>query len=335
MNSNRKNITAYLKMNRKAIMLTALWMTIFLAVFSLSELPLGSVGYGLLLFTVLGGIYMALDFRRFVKHMAQLEMAKKYVFLTLEKIPEPENPLEEKYRELLEEVFQYKCRLESEYYGRYTEMKDYYTMWVHQVKTPMAAMRLLLQSEENPDKEELSEQLFKTEEYVGMVLQYLRMEEMGADLKIRQHPLDDIVRQAVRKYSKSFIRKRLRLNYQELGVTVITDEKWLVFVLEQLLSNAIKYTRKGEISIYMEEKSPKTLVIEDTGIGIAPEDLPRIFEKGFTGYNGRIDRKSTGIGLYLCKSILNKLNHEIQITSVVGEGTRVMLGLESAKLEVD
>lgn len=335
MERNMKDMTAYLKMNKKGIVLMALWIAVFLTVFALSDLPLGAVKYGLLLFSVIGGIYVILDYRRFSIHQAKLAEAKKYAGITLEKVPAAENPVEEKYRELLEEVFRQKCRVESEFDSRYTEMMDYYTMWVHQIKTPIAAMRLLLQAEDVPDKGELAEQLFKTEEYVGMVLQYLRIGDLGADLKIRQYSLDAIVRQAVRKYSGSFIRKRLSLDYQELGGTVITDEKWLVFVVEQILSNAIKYTRKGKISIYMDEELPKTLVIEDTGIGIAQEDLPRIFEKGFTGYNGRTDKKSTGIGLYLCKSIMNKLNHEIRITSVVGEGTRVALGLESAKLEVD
>lgn len=330
-----KEMTAYLKMNKKGIVLMALWVAVFLTVFALSDLPLGAVKYGLLLFSVIGAIYVILDYRSFSVRQAQLAEAKKYAGITLEKVPAAQNPVEEKYRELLEEVFRQKCRVESEFDSRYTEMMDYYTMWVHQVKTPIAAMRLLLQAEDVPDKGELAEQLFKTEEYVGMVLQYLRIGDMGADLRIRQYSLDAIVRQAVRKYSGSFIRKKLSLDYQELGCTVITDEKWLVFVIEQILSNAIKYTRKGKISIYMDEKLPKTLVIEDTGIGIAQEDLPRIFEKGFTGYNGRTDKKSTGIGLYLCKSITNKLNHEIRITSVAGEGTRVALGLESAKLEVD
>lgn len=330
-----KEMTAYLKMNKKGIVLMALWIAVFLTVFALSDLPLGAVKYGLLLFSVIGAIYVILDYRSFSVHQAQLAEAKKYAGITLEKVPAAQNPVEEKYRELLEEVFRQKCRVESEFDSRYTEMMDYYTMWVHQVKTPIAAMRLLLQAEDVPDKGELAEQLFKTEEYVGMVLQYLRIGDLGADLRIRQYSLDAVVRQAVRKYSGSFIRKKLSLDYQELGCTVITDEKWLVFVIEQILSNAIKYTRKGKISIYMDEKLPKTLVIEDTGIGIAQEDLPRIFEKGFTGYNGRTDKKSTGIGLYLCKSIMNKLNHEIRITSVVGEGTRVALGLESAKLEVD
>lgn len=158
-----------------------------------------------------------------------------------------------------------------------------------------------------------------------MVLLYLRMGDMSSDLDFQEYQLDDVIRQAIRKYSKMFILRKIRLDFQETGKRVLTDEKWLVFVIEQILSNGLKYTKKGSISIYMEEDA---LVIRDTGIGISPEDLPRVFEKGFTGYNGRRDKKSTGIGLYLCKSILDRLGHKIEIRSQVGQGTSVYLRLD-------
>ena len=152
---------------------------------------------------------------------------------------------------------------------------------------------------------------------------------------IKRYPLDDIVKQAIRKYAKSFIRKKIRLNYKDLNFNVLTDEKWLVFVVEQLLSNALKYTNEGHISIYLDDHLPNTLVIADTGIGIEQEDLPRVFEKGFTGYIGRTDKKSTGIGLYLCKQILNKLSHTITIESQVGKGTKVKIGLDVIDIAKD
>jgi len=207
-------------------------------------------------------------------------------------------------------------------------MVDYYTTWAHQIKTPIAAMRLILQSEKSETNSELLEQLFRTEQYVEMVLQYLRLENLNNDLLFKRYPIDDLVKQAVRKYSKSFIRQKIKLNYENLNRDVLTDEKWLVFVIEQILSNALKYTREGSISIYMDEVLPYTLVIEDTGIGIEQEDLPRVFEKGFTGYNRRSDKKSTGIGLYLCKQILNRLSHTIKIESVTGKGSKVKIGLD-------
>ena len=168
---------------------------------------------------------------------------------------------------------------------------------------------------------------------VELVLGYLRLESPSSDYVIRNYALDDIVRQAVRKFASQFIRRKLRLEYAPLNVSVITDEKWLLFVIEQVLSNALKYTRSGSVSITLE--APKTLCIRDTGIGIAPEDLPRVFEKGYTGCNGRTDKRATGIGLYLCRRILAKLGHSITIASTPGTGTTVRIGLEQDALEVE
>lgn len=178
-----------------------------------------------------------------------------------------------------------------------------------------------------------TEQLQSVEQYVEMVLGYLRLESPSSDYVIRNYLLDDIVRQAVRKFASQFIRRKLRLEYTPLNVSVITDEKWLLFVIEQVLSNALKYTRSGSVSITLE--APKTLCIRDTGIGIAPEDLPRVFEKGYTGSNGRTDKRATGIGLYLCRRILAKLGHSITIVSTPGVGTTVRIGLEQDALEVE
>jgi signal transduction histidine kinase len=142
-----------------------------------------------------------------------------------------------------------------------------------------------------------------------------------------EYDLYSLVKQTVRKYSILFINSGLSLQLEEFEVKVLTDEKWLGFVLEQIISNSIKYTRKGTISIYLEKSAQKILVIEDTGIGIRQEDLPRIFDRGFTGYNGRMDKKSTGIGLYLCKQIMNQLSHGIWVSSEDGKGTKFYLDL--------
>ena len=200
-------------------------------------------------------------------------------------------------------------------------------------------MYILLQSveDENPALPELKEmkmELFKMEQYVEMVLTYLRMEDMSGDLQFEKVSLDKILKQSVRKYSQMFILQKIRLDYRPVERIVLTDEKWLEFVTEQILSNALKYTKNGgEIRICLEEKRGREcLVIEDNGIGIQAEDLPRVFEKGFTGYNGRADKKSTGIGLYLCKKIMDKMGHKIWIDSEVGKGTRVYLELTREEL---
>ena len=173
----------------------------------------------------------------------------------------------------------------------------------------------------------------KIEQYVEMVLGYLRLGSSSTDYVFRDCELDGLLRQSVRKYARLFILKRISLDLQETGKTVLTDEKWLCFVIEQLLSNAVKYTPEGgRVRIYGDGD---TLVIADSGIGIRPEDLPRVFEKGFTGFNGREDKKSTGIGLYLCRQVLDRLNHDISIASRPGRGTLVRLDLSRERKRVE
>lgn len=182
-------------------------------------------------------------------------------------------------------------------------------------------MRLLLDDNKPQGYDELSGELFRIEQYVEMVLGYLRVGG-GSDYVIKRYSLDDIIKNAVKKYSRIFIRKKLSLVYNGCDRIVLTDEKWLSFAIEQILSNSLKYTHRGTITVSYENDR---LSISDTGIGIAPEDIPRVFDKGYTGYNGRSDKKSTGIGLYLCKKILNRLGHTITITSEIGAGTVVTI----------
>ena len=188
-------------------------------------------------------------------------------------------------------------------------------------------MRLLLQEEDTPLSREMQSELFQTEQYVQMALQYLRMEKMTSDLVFARYDLDALIRQAVRKYAPLFIRRKIILSYEPVHCEVLTDETWLVFVLEQILSNALKYTKSGSIHIYLSPDAPKTLVIEDTGIGIAPEDLPRVFERGYTGLQGRADKRASGIGLYLCRRVCRRLGHTITMRSRVGEGTELTISL--------
>ena len=213
------------------------------------------------------------------------------------------------------------------------DLTSYYTLWVHQIKTPIAAMDLLLQA--GPDRAtEMEIELQKIAQYVDMVLQYLRLDSTDKDLVLQRCQLDAVVRQTVRKYAKLFILKKIQLVFQETKWEVLSDEKWLCFLLEQLLSNALKYTPEGgKISIFLEGET--NLVIADTGIGIAPEDLPRVFEKGFTGNNGRMDKKATGIGLYLCRRVTNLLGHTISIASEPGVGTHVLLGLGRPQFDIE
>ena len=239
-------------------------------------------------------------------------------------LPEPDSLIEADYQELVRAVCADSARARSEADLKMQDMLDYYTLWAHQIKTPIAAMDLLLQEDDSPHRGELEMELLKIGQYVEMVLSYLRLDSDSTDYVLREYPLDDILRQAVRKFAKMFILKKITLDFQETGKTVLTDEKWLLFVVEQVLSNALKYTPAGgTIRIYGDGA---TVVIADNGIGIREEDQARVFEKGFTGYNGRADKKSTGIGLYLCRQVMDRLNHGISLTSRPGQGTLVRLG---------
>lgn len=249
--------------------------------------------------------------------------------------------LEALYRSMIAKMRQEKEELIFEDQKRYREMMDYYGMWAHQIKTPIAAMRILVQSgmdrEENEENQKLFRQLqmelFKTEQYVEMVLSYLKIGDIAKDMVLERCDLGKVVRQAVKKYSRLFILQKLSLEMGEIAEIVLTDEKWLSFVVEQILSNALKYTKSGSVSIYLEQEG--VLVIKDTGIGISAEDLPRIMEKGYTGYNGRIDKRSTGIGLYLCKKVMDKLHHQLRIDSEDGKGTKVVLDLRRTQLDLE
>ena len=255
----------------------------------------------------------------------------------------------EDYQNIIRAAFQNDKEKAFQADRKYTDMLDYYTMWAHQIKTPIAAMKLLIQSGEMDEETRgsLLDQLFRTEQYVEMVLCYVRLSGQVSDYVIAEYDLDDIVRQAVRKFAPVFIRSRCRLVYEPLNCSVLTDEKWLVAVIEQILSNSLKYTEAaGKDDPYVEicmddandadgKESGCVLVIRDNGIGIAAEDLPRIFEKGYTGCNGRTDKKSTGLGLYLCSRICRNLGHGIGAVSEAGEGTEIRLDLSRKALKTE
>ena len=327
-----KLLKEYLRMKIKGASLFISFAAIFAVVFYLFQLPLTAVGYGFLICLLVGLIFALLDFRGICKRHLELERAEKEVGLYLDNLPKGKNLIEEDYRKLVKSLFEDKRASEEEKEERYKEMIDYYTLWAHQIKTPIAAMRLILQGEEKEESRELLSELFKIEQYVEMVLCYLRLDSDNSDFVIKEQALDPIIRQAIRRYAPQFIRKKLTVEYEGTDARVITDEKWLLFVLEQVLSNAIKYTNKGKIRVYMMDK---ILVVEDTGIGIKEEDIPRIFEKGFTGYNGRSYKKATGIGLYLSKRICKKLSHKISVESKLSIGTRIFIDLSSISLEVE
>ena len=323
-------VVSYFKSHFKWI--AAMLGLVFLMAFTmaLNRVPWNEIFYGVLIVLLLLAVILAADGWRWKHRYTELKQMESTVTVSVDGFCETDDFVEQEYQELIRILAAEYTAEQSRARGRQKDMQEYYAMWVHQIKTPIAALRLLLQEKNGQGEmdEELAE-LFDIEQYVEMALQYQRLESETTDFVFERVALDGVIREAVRKYARQFIHKKISLSYETETAAAVTDGKWLRFVIEQILSNAIKYTPKGSIRIFVEEKvsgEEFSLVIEDTGIGIRAEDLPRICEKGYTGYNGHSDKHSTGIGLYLCSRILKKLGHTLTVTSQEGCGTRVEIG---------
>lgn len=330
-------MAAYLKARYRVIVGFLLFLVLFWSLFFLLHLPYDAVLYGSAVTLAGGLLYGGYDFSKFLSRHRLLTLLREEITVSLDRLPPPRTLLEEDHQALIRTLFDDRARQISKADAAYQDRMEYDTLWAHQIKTPIAAMRLVLQGMPPIQaRVELEQSLFQIEQYVEMTLHYLRLQNDASDLLLKRVPLFPMVRGAVKKYSMTFIRKNISLHLTETPCTVLTDEKWFTFVLEQLLSNSLKYTPSGgSISIYLDPQEDKSLVIEDTGIGIRPEDVPRVFEKGFTGYNGRMDKKSTGLGLYLCRQTLKKLSHRIFLSSQVGKGTRIKIDVSEATFPIE
>lgn len=325
--NNNWNVFIYLRDRLRIIFLMAAVLAAFFIMMWVYDMPKAAIGYTLSLALIILLIYFIFDFRKEKNRLKSI-----YAAIDGVELPEPTDAVSQAVAKLIEELERDKSEAQAKYLNLANENMDYYTLWTHQIKTQLAAMRLLL-ADETPDVRDMSVQLFKIEQYVDMTLQHLRLQSSSTDYIIKWQSLESIVKGVIRKYAPLFIRSALQLKLEIEDVSVLTDKKWLGAAIEQIVSNALKYTKKGSISIYLEPN--KTLVIEDTGMGIAPEDLPRVMEKSYTGFNGHASSKSSGLGLYLAKTILNRLGHTIVITSELGKGTKVSINLDSAKVEFD
>ena len=315
---------SYLKYRAKIIITCAVVALVFSSSYLLFDMPKIAVLYPLLLTLGMGLIALAFDFIFFVR---------RHKRILSDELPAPKNQLEEDYQFIIGKLNEEAEMAAQKASADYTDMVEYYTVWAHQIQTPIAAMRLNLQSEDTESARKLMGDLIRIEAYVEMVLTFLRLDSNNTDYLIKEYDIDEIVRPAIRKFSREFILKKLKLVYEPVEYKVVTDSKWLSFIIEQIISNAVKYTSEGSVSIYMNE--PGVLCIEDTGIGISEEDLPRIFENGYTGFNGREDKRASGIGLYLCKRIADNLGHKISAESKQGVGTKLILDLRTKPVEIE
>lgn len=210
--------------------------------------------------------------------------------------------------------------LKSEMLNQKDDLNAYFLMWLHQIKTPMTVSKLLLEKPDETTNTKLKMQLMYIEQYISMAMNYLKMIDHSTDMDITQVNLDDIIKNLLKKYSLLFIHNHISLEYQSNVTHVISDTQWLTILIEQILSNALKYTENGKISIqYLEDKH--ALEIRDTGIGIRSEDIPKIFDRGYSGFNGRMNEKSSGLGLYLAKKISERLNIQIEVESKLSQGS--------------
>ena len=319
----------YLQSKLGVILLFLAFGAVLAFSFVLYRLPAEAVLYPAALCVLLGIGVLLLDFFRVRRRHMVLRDLKE----TDAELPEVRDIEAEDYREIVRLLREANREARTRSETDMAAMVDYYTLWVHQIKTPIAAMRLRLQDEDSELSRALLSDLGRVERYVSMVLTYLRLENGATDYVIRETDLDSVIRPVLRQFAGEFISRKLKLDYTPAERKVLTDGKWLSFVVEQVLSNALKYTPEGSVSISMED--PATLVIRDTGIGIPPEDLPRVFERNYTGLAGRADTRASGLGLSLCKSVCDRLGHGISIESAPGEGTSVRINLSARKLDIE
>lgn len=311
---------------------TALWAAAAVGIFALVSSLMGlnafAVAYAATLSGVIGLIGLTVGFAAYSRRYRALHQLTMGTLNLQSPLPAPRGLMEESYHQALKRALGENARLSRETGEASRRQLETYSLWTHQIKVPISAMRLVLQQRANGADAALLAELLKVEQYTDMALNYARLNASSTDYVIREYPLDDILRQLIRKFAPLFIQNKLKLNYQPANATVITDEKWLLFALEQVLSNAIKYTPKGGGITLAYQAEGALLTVSDTGIGVSPEDMPRVFEQGYTGYNGRSDKRATGLGLYLCKQTLNRLGHTIRLESEAGKGTTVTVGLK-------
>lgn len=208
--------------------------------------------------------------------------------------------------------------LQSKIIDERKDLEEYFLLWIHQIKTPITVCNLILGK---PDADHrLREQMIYIEEYTNMAMNYLKLLERTSDMDIYEVDLDIIISSIVKKYSLIFIEKKILLDYTPTNAKVISDAKWLSIMLEQIISNALKYTKSGKISINFDNELLK-LSIKDTGIGIPSKDIKKIFDRGYSGFNGRVNEKSSGLGLYMVGRIAQILNIKIEVYSKLNIGS--------------
>lgn len=288
----------FLKSQNHIIGLFFLFALSFFVIFILSEFPLDKLFLGIEITGFLLLIYLSIQYSKYKKEVS----------------------FKEKYENLLDE----NNKLRSTYINEKNDLEEYFLLWTHQIKTPITVANLILNKKSGPDVKKLKEEMFYIEEYTNMAINYIKLTDRATDMDIEKVDLDKVIKTLLKKYSLIFINKRISLDYEDTNVEVIADSKLLSIMIEQILSNALKYTEKGNITISF-DKERNSLSIKDTGIGIRDEDLVKIFDRGYSGFNGRVNHKSSGLGLFLVIEISKILKLRVEVKSKLGQGSEFLI----------
>lgn len=288
----------FLKSQNHIIGLFFLFALSFFVIFILSEFPLDKLFLGIEITGFLLLIYLSIQYSKYKKEVS----------------------FKEKYENLLDE----NNKLRSTYINEKNDLEEYFLLWTHQIKTPITVANLILNKKSGPDVKKLKEEMFYIEEYTNMAINYIKLTDRATDMDIEKVDLDKVIKTLLKKYSLIFINKRISLDYEDTNVEVIADSKLLSIMIEQILSNALKYTEKGNITISF-DKERNSLSIKGTGIGIRDEDLVKIFDRGYSGFNGRVNHKSSGLGLFLVREISKILKLRVEVKSKLGQGSEFLI----------
>ena len=321
----------YIASKRAAVLAWMVFCILFAVSFLAYRLPVSAVIYPAALSGAIGFAFILFGFFKAKKRYIVLKRTTGEN-MTWGDLPEMPRDIEtDELVRIIDELYKKQERVLAEMQRKNSEMREYYTVWAHQIKTPISVMKLRLQSEDSPLSRSMQSELSRIEGYVEMVMVYLRLGSNDHDYVFKECDLDSLIKHSVSRFSSEFIDRGIGLEYGGVDFELVTDKKWFCFVLEQILSNSLKYTPSdGVIRIFMKDRG--TLCIADTGIGIAYEDQPRVFDMSYTGLNGRENRASSGIGLYLCKRICDRLGIGIGLNSEPNRGTTVCLELSQYEL---
>lgn len=304
-----------LKKDKNLFLLFGVMTTVNFSVFLLYRIMTEAFLYAEAVILVFALLLVLLDYVRNMKKADGIENAVRSIKSGNCELLQAETFDEVKYREMIDFLTQKINEMNLSFLKEKRDMSDWYTIWVHQIKTPIAVLKLKVPE----SNKEIRNEIFRIEEYADMALAYIRLGGEQNDLVIKEYPLDELIRETLRKYASQFIAKKIKLEYTPIEKKVVTDKKWLLCIWEQYISNAVKYTDGGTVTV---EVCGETLTVSDTGIGISKADLPRIFEKSYTGNNGRADAKSSGLGLYLSKKAAKLIGVTLSVDSTLGCGSR-------------